>query len=283
MAKRPRSYERGVTLVELMVGMTIGLLVVAVAGAALMASRGISGTVSDAASIQQQAAYVLRVLGNQLRQAGSTYLDLNSDDPFDDVILKRKIEGEETESHNGDDPQKGKTFNRDDEKTILFENDNELFIGYSRYSDSFEHKEDILTASNCLGHSGRPGDARIESIFSYDPDSHVLRCRDAAGVRQPIADNVADFQIRYVIQGGAQHKPDMSYGVKAEDISDWTRIKGIEICLVLYGHQSASIPAGSTYTGCDGNPVDMTTLADGRRRNRMHLVFRNVFQLRNMG
>lgn len=58
-----------------MVGMAIGLLVVAVAMGALMVSRGISGTVSDASGIQQQGAYILRVIGQQLRQTGLLYLN----------------------------------------------------------------------------------------------------------------------------------------------------------------------------------------------------------------
>ena len=53
-----------------MVGIAIGLLVVAVAMGALMVSRGISGTVSDASAIQQQGAYAMRTLGMQLRQGG---------------------------------------------------------------------------------------------------------------------------------------------------------------------------------------------------------------------
>ena len=58
--------QRGVTLIELMVGITIGLLTVAVAMGALMVSRGISGTVNDASNIQQQAAYAMRVIGLQV-------------------------------------------------------------------------------------------------------------------------------------------------------------------------------------------------------------------------
>ena len=45
--------QRGVTLIELMVGIAIGLLTIAVAMGALMVSRGVSGTVSDASEIQQ--------------------------------------------------------------------------------------------------------------------------------------------------------------------------------------------------------------------------------------
>ena len=58
-----KSQQRGVTLIELLVGIAIGLMVVAVALGALMASRSISGTVSEATSLQQQAAYAFRVIG----------------------------------------------------------------------------------------------------------------------------------------------------------------------------------------------------------------------------
>ena len=71
------SRQHGVTLIELMVGIAIGLLTIAVAMGALMVSRGVSGTVSDASSIQQQGAFAMRVIGLQLRQAGSLRLNLN--------------------------------------------------------------------------------------------------------------------------------------------------------------------------------------------------------------
>ncbi len=70
--------QRGVTLIELLVGIVIGLLTVAVAMGALMVSRGVTGTVSDSSMLQQQAAYAFRVIGQQIRQAGSLRLNLAS-------------------------------------------------------------------------------------------------------------------------------------------------------------------------------------------------------------
>ena len=43
--------------------------------ATLIVSRGVSGSVSDASGIQQQGAYILRTIGQQLRQNGSLYLN----------------------------------------------------------------------------------------------------------------------------------------------------------------------------------------------------------------
>ena len=84
MTRSPRT-QRGVTLIELMVGLVVGLLVVAAAMGTMMVSRGISGTVSDASNIQQQAAYAMRTIGLQLRQAGSLRLDLNPAGATEDI------------------------------------------------------------------------------------------------------------------------------------------------------------------------------------------------------
>lgn len=64
---RAKSFQRGMTLIELMVGLAIGLLTISVALGALMVSRGVSGTVTDASQLQQQASYAFRVMGQQIR------------------------------------------------------------------------------------------------------------------------------------------------------------------------------------------------------------------------
>ena len=65
---RAKSFQRGMSLIELMVGLAIGLLTISVALGALMVSRGVSGTVTDASQLQQQASYAFRVMGQQIRQ-----------------------------------------------------------------------------------------------------------------------------------------------------------------------------------------------------------------------
>ena len=81
-----RNKQSGVTLIELMVGIAIGLLTIAVAMGAIMVSRGVSGTISDATQIQQQASYAFRVIGQQLRQAASIKLNLAAQKPLGSAI-----------------------------------------------------------------------------------------------------------------------------------------------------------------------------------------------------
>ena len=52
--------------------------------------------------------------------------------------------------------------------------------------------------------------------------------------------------------------------------------------MVLYGNERIDMPAGSNYMNCADNAVDMSALT-GVRANRMHMRFKNVFQMRSQG
>jgi len=283
--------QRGATLIELMVGLVIGLLVIGVAMSALMVSRGITGTVSDASGIQQQGAYILRVIGQQLRQAGSLYLNpdpagVASTDVLSAVVFEIKADARKDED--------GKYGNSFEQQDALVGGDNTVTIGFRRYQDNVFFADDATTsvigtdflARNCVGAPGNDKtDERIESIFTFADGS--LRCGGNGTDPQPIAQNVAQFQVTYMVQtiDGTGAKVQYSKGsdmpAAATDPA-WRSVQGVQVCLVLYGSESIDMPAGSSYTNCQGDSVDMTTLA-GPRKNRMHLLFRNTFQLRSQG
>ena len=288
-----RRAQRGMTLVELMVGIALGLLVVAVATGALMVSRGVTGSVSDASNVQQQAAYAMRVVGAQLRQAASLYLNPNSSnapgglDPLTPVAFEKKA-----------DPASG-TYNSFDlgspEELLSSTGSSNLTVGFRRHKDPVFVRDPgtpadplMALARNCLGSPGNnSGDQRIESIFSLT--ANELRCRgNGAAAAQPIINNVANFQLTYLVQDAttAVGNPTLQR-LATPPGGNWGQVQGVEVCLVLYGNERvdlSGVPAANrSYLDCDGTTsVDMTTAPDPRR-NRMHLVFRNVFQLRSQG
>ena len=63
--------QRGISLIELMVGLLIGLFVVAAALSSVIFTRSAQVTQSDSARLQQQASAVIRIIGLQLKQAGA--------------------------------------------------------------------------------------------------------------------------------------------------------------------------------------------------------------------
>lgn len=292
--------QRGMSLVELLVGISVGLLIVAAAMAALMASRGISGTVSDASDIQQQAAYAMRLIGGELRQAGALELNLNSADasgadpgtagtPGNDMMTPVAFVQKSADKSNP-----GYAFDLADAAKLLSgttSNTNEsLTIGFSR------HKEPVFTQAtpatlslNCVGgpsdtNSSTANDRLVESIFKFNTTSNQLTCvGNHAAVAQPVVQNVANFRVRYLVQNAAaSSQPQIQYFNAKEVGSNWAQVQGVEVCLVLYGTEPVPMSDKSSYTDCDGSSVDMTALG-GARNRRMHLVFRNVFQLRSRG
>lgn len=281
--------QRGVTLIELMVGLAIGLLVVAVAMGALMVSRGISGSVSDASGIQQQGAYILRVLSQQLRQTGSLYLNPDpaggsSTDVLSPVAFEIKA----------DAVGSGNSFVQDD---ALAGASTTVTTAFRRYQDNVFLADNATSSSigtdflarNCVGAPGNSStDQRVESTFTFDSTKNELQCGGNGSAAQPIAQNVAQFQVTYMVQTtDAAGNTTVQYA-KGSDMPaaatdpTWRRVQGVQVCLVLYGSEPVDMPAGSSYTDCAGTSVNMTTLT-GERKNRMHLLFRNTYQLRSQG
>ncbi|HCL86320.1 MAG TPA: prepilin-type cleavage/methylation domain-containing protein [Comamonadaceae bacterium] len=279
--------QRGVTLLELMVGLTIGLLTIAVAMGALMVSRGVSGTVSDASDLQQQAAYVYRVIGQQLRQAGSVKLELDAknQDPNRDATLVQTLD-----RYKVIDVAAPVAFETNATATnpvpaatdALSGTATSVVVGFRNYKEpSFAEPAKGMRFSNCLGEN--KGNALVTSNFTLNAVTSELRCLGDNPPAQPVARNVANFQVRYLVQTGtATGIPRLQYS-NTVPATDWGRVQGVEVCLVLYGSEPIDLPPGTSYTDCDGTTtVDMTALT-GTRARRMHMVFRNVYQLRSQG
>lgn len=277
--------QSGVTLIELMVGIAIGLLVVAVAMGALMVSRGVSGTVSDASGVQQQAAYVMRVIGLQLRQAGSLYLHPNPTNAPAEFAATAAVAFETTALATGT----GNSF--DPSTHTLSATASAITVGYRRYKEPlYSAVAAQSVARNCVGAPSddtgpNKDDQRIESTFQQVGTE--LRCGGNGMAPQAIVQNVANFQVRYLLQENAvPGNPTIRY-VNATTVgTDWGKVQAVEVCLVLYGNEVIDMPADgtSTYRDCDaaGTLIDMAALP-GQRARRMHIAFRNVFQLRSQG
>ena len=268
--------QRGVTLIELLVGITIGLLTIAVASGALMVSRGVSGTVSDVSQLQQEAAYLFRSIGQQVRQAGSLRLNLAAN----------QAPNTPPSSITASDPVAFETRVGDfDPAQAISGGDDSLIVGFRSYLDSLNaFSGDGSLVSDCKGQNKAAGDTLIQSTYTFNGPSHELRCAGFQdNVPQPMARNVANFQVRYLQQSatGSGH-PLMRYVNAATVGTNWPSVFGAEVCIVLFGNEAIDMPAGTSYIDCDGASVDMTT-APAPRTRRLHMAFRSVFQLRSQG
>lgn len=285
ISRSPKKFrQQGVTLMELMVGIAIGLLVVAVAAAALMVSRGVSSTVTDVTDIQQQAAYAMRTIGQQLRQSGSLVLDLNPSSASSEAAGSPALVPVGLVALVGTAGGGMTTFDPATNMLSGASSPVSLTVGYLRdKAAAFPDGALQYYGRNCVGGPANTAtDERLESILTLT--NNELLCSGNGATAQALVQNVANFQVRYLLQDGATTpgNPKIQY-VGADSVPKWSRVQAVEVCLVLYGKESIDMPSGSSYTDCDGTTqVDMTTLT-GVRAKRMHIAFRNSFQLRSQG
>ena len=251
LSRRGRRYQSGVSLVELLVGLTLGLMVVAAAIGTLIVSRTASGAVGDLSQLQQQGSYALRVIGVQMRQAGSV----------------APVKDSTTSLYSFSDAFIGFGGNA----SVVIGTD-----GTGKGADTVSVSNEPLDGNpdtrprDCLGE--KASGARIDSTFWVDGDAHELKCRSGAK-NQALIGNVVDFQVWYRILSAASTTQRMT--AKQVDAAGlWRSVKSIEICLDLQGDETGQPEVGS-YGNCHG--------VDAPRRGRLHLVFRNVFDLRTQG
>lgn len=264
--------QTGLTLVELMVGVTIGMLIVAVAIGALMVSHGASSTVTEAAQLQQQASYAFRILGQQIRQAGSLELNLDTE----------TNQGTSTSLSAGSKVAFLVGYNRWDQIITGVDAPGStqfaLTVGHQNYAERLGNEANEIGSlfRDCLGQGGVAVSGSYPRIISrFALRNGELVCRGTAGQAQAIIQNVAGFQVWYYTQTGAASGAPRIGRVPASEVANWADVVAVEVCLDMVGSHRADVPESSRYRNCQDQSV--------RYGDRIHQVYRNVFQLRSQG
>lgn len=255
----PARRQAGFTLVELLVALIIGLLVVLAAVASLLGTRRTALTGGDVNELHEGSALAMRMLGQQIRQAGyfpidpsesSFYFDAGKPTGLADEPAFFAVKGREARAKAGNDTLK---------------------VGYAPSPDYFK---------DCLGQRAKdytPTDpangANVRLITSeFSVSGGVLRCRGSGNsTAQPIVSGVERFDVQYGLAAGTDDDRVARY-VTADEVADFVRVRTVRVCLQLAG-TSRSNPSGS-YVDCDGS---RQSSSDGRLRR----VYTTVFALRN--
>ena len=251
---RYRPGQTGVTLIELLIGITIGLLVVVAAVGSLVYTRTSSTTVGDSTRLQQDAANAFRVLGHQIRQGGARRI-VNS--PASANVVFNEAYG-------------GFGTNTTTASTIVLRGTD----GAAGATDTLEMSHDtdpILQSTDCLGEPSAVANS-VTSTFSVN--NGELRCQGSGPAAEfAILQGVEDFQVTYGFRTGDDLQYRTATAITAVNPAPWDQVETVQICLRLAG-ELANNP-GADVTGCSGENV----AADGRIRR----VFLRVFNIRNQG
>lgn len=244
------------SLIELMVALTIGLLVAAAGLLVLADTRLTSATVVDSSRLQSKADAMLRVLGFHLSQSGAVEL---TDNGAGAVVF--------SDEYTGYDPAvTGSALvsvhgvngtNAPDTLRISYEDDGSI----------------LDCQGNRTSTASGSGTSRVDQQFSVSTTGELM-CRGAVGsTAVAIGDGVEDLQLSFRVRNGTGSATSfLTYTPATMPAASWSRVVAVTVCLQVIG-DLRSAPAIGSITGCRGQTVS----ADGRIRR----VVRRTFALRN--
>jgi type IV pilus assembly protein PilW len=292
-AQRPHLRLRGVTLVELLVSLVIGLVIMLAASQAYLATSG-SSRINDAQTrMNEDAQTALAVLTRQLKLAGAnpvrpdraqaslrnpltaTYTVRGCDIGFASNFVPSIEDLNCTHSAASTGP---------DAIAIHYEAD--------RFNSSVQKSS--TTPTDCVGYgldgidtsfTDSSGTARKTTMFLATPVYYLstsgtrtsLSCRnvDGSGTAQPLVENVIDLQFRYGTASPADQSAVLGY-LTAQQIDDpagqiagtasaaqrWALVKTVRVCILMVSESAIATSAQSAqYRNCGGvlvtNPPDL--------------------------
>jgi len=246
-ATRTRRMSCGTMLIELMVGLGVATIAIGAAIASLAVARDAALTVNEIALLQQRASHALRVMGLQIRPAGSLELQTSPADSARFRFVTQPTGSTDVSNVQGTD---GGSSGRDS-------------LRLSQTSPP------LLPSSyrrNCLGQEVAPG-ARMEALFQVDAKGS-LRCKGGPKEPQPIVAGVAGFKLRYRVRQGDQVRSMHATEVEAAGL--WPAVTALEVCLEIRGEQRTA--------GFERHYIDCMNRST-TSGNYLTLVTRKVFAL----
>jgi type IV pilus assembly protein PilW len=244
--------QRGFTLLELMVGLTIGLIVVVAAAGSLVHFQSAGRGVGESTRMQQEATAAFQLMGRFIQAAGSIGLTPASTD------------------------------------TVTFA-DRTVFsgIGTQQLAVQGVDATTFLTAQTAgpdgltVDCQGAPQTTAGSLITQFDWSNGALRCGRQGANMVPILERVEQMVVHYGIRDAATSQVQYS---EFNNTLQWLNLVAIRVCVVLTS--AGTLPEFAQvfrdapslrYADCRGANIAPAIVADGRLRR----TYTQVFTARN--
>lgn len=250
--------QHGLTLVELMIALGLGLLLVAGVGAVYLGSNQTYRTAQASARIQESGRYALDVIGRSLRQAGFKIV------PSNPAAALPTFSGTPVKGVNGTCPS-----------------GDIVTVQYDGVVGEQDCQAEDITAGQIVQHTFFIRDAalRCDAVRNTTAPTPPTAC-PAADAGEQLLENVEDLQVLYGIDTTSDASADRYTATPA----DWTQVVTARVCVLVRSDSDGIAPANSSYFNCDGalgtaanDAARFSTGADTRLRR----PFVATFTLRN--
>ncbi len=252
----PVHAQAGLTLVELMVSITLGLLVLLAIGSVYIGSRQTYRTQEDNARIQESGRYALEVIGRSVRQAGAdTEMTANPVAITLDCVAP--------------------VCTAIDNNGVAAATDT---IRTQSYAGREELNGGVWITRDCTGGAVASG-TLVSNIFALNGTD--LRCTGGVGGTQTLVSDVEDLQAIYGIDTNGDQSADRYVATPA----DWAQVVTARVCVQVRSANNGITTAAQRFLNCAGAMGTVTGAAAfttaGAGDLRLHRSFVATFNLRN--
>lgn len=251
-------HQHGLSLVELLVGMTLGLIVITSLGYILLSSRSTYLTQDASARLQETGRQVLDNIGRDLRLAGRVaIIPVTTDTRIEWPSDTNAIEG---------------TDGTSDSLTVRYQLDD---TGSNEIEDCNGYSagtlDDIGTRFDITGTTKHY--ATVENTYSITDNS--IYCDGNGGSSQPMADNVEDLQITYGLDTDGDYAPNQYVNANyfSNSTQNWSQVVSVRIC-VLVRSEAGATKVSQSYENCSGTSTSSND-------TRLRRTFSATYNLRN--
>ena len=282
---RPYSKARahyGVTLIELMVSITIGMVIVLFVSTLYISSRSSARINDDNAIMQNEGRMALSLIGRNLMQAG--FGNLASSDMTTNTS-KAKLTDFIGDGLFGCNTGFATPNSITSKKCASTEGQPAFQVSY-RVENTVNTK--IGAGTDCNGQTAPYDESKVNRVavnrfFLKKPEGetqqHLYCLGNGNNIAQPLLGNVDGMWVRYGIttqtDGDASGFKSVEKYVKASEVVDWGSVVSVNICLDLSSPTDKVTMQNQTYVPCG------TTAATTAKDNRLHMAISSVYTLRN--
>lgn len=291
-----RRFNRGVTLIELMVGLTIGLLLVIIASAIYLYSKQSYSAATETSQMEENGRFALDLLSKYIQSAGFAMVDPTAPGPA--LPLDGKLSGCEYGYANASTPTTltdlaCRTATPTGERrsaSIFTRFETDVYASSAGRRQGFDCTNDAaalkLLATGTQSYEVRsyffistvtvqtPGGTKSMGQLSCVSDETI----DNAGVAgtvslhvQPLVPGIEQLRVTYISKAGK------TVPLPTTDTA-WQDVAAVELCVLARTVQTSGNDSGTQYQDCyDANiPVDPR---ESYRRLRQTVALRNTATL----
>ena len=255
-------HQAGLTLLELMISLSLGLLLLTGIGTIYVGSNQTYRVQEQNARIQESGRYALDVIGRSLRQAG--YMDL----PASPIVNKVVFAGTPVGGTNGAGTASD---------TVTVEYDGVL---NDRDCEGTNVTDAIITADDDAAIlAGGIADRAIVIRDAIRLNGTDLQCDgnlDGGVDHQPLVSNVEDLQFLY----GVDTSGNQSANFYTATPADWNRVVSVRACVLIRSEDQGITTSAQSYLDCPNALAGSGTLT-AATDSRLRRAFVATFNLRN--